>query len=136
MTSRILLYRLKDTWFTVVLAASLSLSVLTATASAKLRHQNVKPSAQPNLPITFLTLAPTPTPQPVKVTLPTDSFDTSVASSTVIIKPMITTSIDPSLNYIGFQADFFFDSAVIGFASSPVVELDSPPRTGTSLGAC
>src|SRR6185295_10213826 len=56
-------------------------------------------------------------PQPITVSLPIDSFDTSVPSSTVIIEPVVTTLIHPSLGYMGFQADFTFDSAVVGFAS-------------------
>ncbi len=56
-------------------------------------------------------------PQPVTVSLPSDSFNTSVPSSTVIIEPVVTTLIHPSLGYTGFQADFIFDSAVVSFSS-------------------
>ena len=63
---------------------------------------------------------PTPTPSPippiVRVSLPTDSFDTSVPSGTVNLKPVAASFIDPSLGFVGFHGDFTFDSAVIGFS--------------------
>src|SRR5450432_4194191 len=55
---------------------------------------------------------PTPSPVPITVSLPIASFDTSVPIATVIIQPVNTTNIDPSLNYVGFQGDLTFDSAV------------------------
>src|SRR6185436_15253998 len=71
------------------------------------------------------TATPTPggtaTPAPIKVSLPTDSFDTSVPIANLIIEPFVTTNIDPSLNYVGFQGDFTFDSAVVTF-SAPFVQ--------------
>src|SRR4051812_6922162 len=54
------------------------------------------------------TPTPTATPQQLKLSLPTDSFNTSVDISTIIIEPVIATSINPGLNYIGFQGDFTF----------------------------
>jgi Carboxypeptidase regulatory-like domain len=42
--------------------------------------------------------------------------------ATLIIEPVVTTFIDPGLNYIGFQGDFTFDSSVVTFdtaASGP-----------------
>src|SRR5438552_1212339 len=57
----------------------------------------------------------------ITVTLPTVSLDTSVPSSTVIVQSIMTTNIDPSLNYIGFQGDFTFDSSVVTFPN-PVVQ--------------
>ena len=59
---------------------------------------------------------------PITVSLPIDTFDTSVPSATVIIEPVTTTLIDPprGLNYIGFQGDFTFDSAVVTFATPQV----------------
>src|SRR5205823_10855788 len=49
-------------------------------------------------------------PTPITVSLPIDTFDTSVPISTVIIKPVTTTLIDPTttggINYVGFQGDF------------------------------
>ena len=42
----------------------------------------------------------------IVVSLPTDTFDTSIPIATVIIEPLNTTNIDPSLNYVGFQGDF------------------------------
>ena len=69
--------------------------------------------------------APTPTPTPTQLTarvsLPIDTFDNSVAIATVIIKPVVTTNIDPSLNYVGFQGDFTFNETVVTF-STPFVE--------------
>src|ERR1044071_9676887 len=55
----------------------------------------------------------------VTVSLPIDTMDTSVPISTVIIKPVLTSNIDPSLNYVGFQGDFTFDSTVFTFSSPP-----------------
>ena len=57
---------------------------------------------------------------PLKVTLPTDNFDASAPIGNVIIEPLLTTFIDPSLNYVGFQGDFLFDSAVVTFATPQV----------------
>src|SRR5436189_4191767 len=48
---------------------------------------------------------PTPTPPQVKVSLPVDTMDTSVPLATVIIEPVVTTFIDPGLDYVGFQGD-------------------------------
>ena len=60
----------------------------------------------------------------ITVSLPIASFDTSVPSSTVIIEPVMTTLIDPTttngINYIAFQGDFTFDSAVVSFATPQV----------------
>src|SRR5262249_30187524 len=63
---------------------------------------------------------PSPTPQLPKVTLPTDSFDTSVSITTVITEPVVVTNVNPSLNIVGFQGDFTFDSNIVSF-SSPYV---------------
>jgi len=38
----------------------------------------------------------------------------------VIIEPVVTTFIDSSLNYVGFQGDFTFDSAVVTFSNPPI----------------
>ena len=62
-----------------------------------------------------------PTGAPLTVSLPNVNLDSSVPISTVIVQPVTTTNIDPSLNYIGFQADFTFDSSVISFMA-PVVQ--------------
>jgi hypothetical protein len=51
------------------------------------------------------------------VSLPTNSFDTSIPIANVIFEPFVTTNIDPGLNYVGFQGDFTFDSAVVTFAA-------------------
>ena len=64
--------------------------------------------------------AQTPTPAPVTVSLPTDTFDTSVPIATVIIEPVATTNIDAGLNYVGFQGDFTFDQTVVTFSSPPL----------------
>src|SRR6267142_707083 len=60
----------------------------------------------------------------VTVSLPIDAFDTSVPASTVIIEPVTTTLINSTTtggaNYIGFQGDFTFDSAIVGFATPQV----------------
>ena len=62
----------------------------------------------------------TPTPGPIKVSLPTDTFNNQVPLATVITEPVLTTFISSSLNYIGFQGDFVFDSTVITFATPQV----------------
>src|SRR5690242_11626418 len=63
--------------------------------------------------------APAGVPAPITVSLPTQGFDNSVPSSTVIIEPVTTTLIDSTTsggtNLVGFQGDFTFDSAVITF---------------------
>ena len=64
---------------------------------------------------------PTPTPPSITVSLPTGNVTNSVSTNAVILLPVTTTSIDPSLNYIGFQGDFSFDETVITF-SDPFVE--------------
>src|ERR1043166_3272868 len=73
----------------------------------------------PPLPLTAPQGAPL-----ITVSLPTDNFDNQVPISTIIIEPVNTTLIDPTttggLNYVGFQGDFTFDSAVIGFATPQV----------------
>src|SRR5678816_4062662 len=61
-----------------------------------------------------------PAPNPdITVSLPT--VCTSVAVGALINAPVTTTLIDPTTtggnNYVGFQGDFVFDSAVIGFAT-------------------
>ncbi len=62
-----------------------------------------------------------PTPPPITVSLPTGNVTNSVSTATVILLPVTTTSVDPSLNYTGFQGDFSFDETVITF-SDPFVE--------------
>jgi hypothetical protein len=61
------------------------------------------------------------TPAPITVSLPIDTFDTSVPIATVIIKGVGTTNIDASVNYIGFQGDFTFNETVVTF-SAPFVQ--------------
>ncbi len=74
------------------------------------------------------TPAPTATPTPgvIKVTLPTQSIDISVATNTNVIMAVTTTQIDPfsgpnpnpqpgDPGYVGFQGDFSFDSTVVTF---------------------
>src|SRR5207248_2563036 len=74
----------------------------------------------------------------ITVTLPIDSFNTSVPSSTVIIEPMTTSLIDPTTtngsNYVGFQGDFTFDSSVVTFATPQVQRagLTSDPNWNVS----
>ena len=75
---------------------------------------------------------PTPTPAPVTVSLPIASLDNSVPIATVIIQPVVTTNIDPSLNYIGFQGDFTFDETVVTF-STPFVEAAGLTATGWTV---
>src|SRR2546429_178944 len=55
----------------------------------------------------------------ITVSLPVDTMDVSVPISTVIIEAVVTTNIDSSLNYVGFQGDFTFDSTVVTFANPP-----------------
>src|SRR4029078_4045346 len=77
-----------------------------------------------------------PIPTSVTVSLPTDNFDTSVPIQNAFIEPVTTTFIDPSLNYVGLQGDFTYDSAVIGFSTSgPTVQragLTSDPNWNIS----
>src|SRR5437879_2434184 len=58
----------------------------------------------------------------ITISLPIASFDNSVPNSTVIIQPVMTTLIDNTttggLNYVGFQGDFLFDSAVVTFLTA------------------
>ena len=61
-------------------------------------------------------------PAPITVSLPTATFDTSVPIATVIIEPVVTTFIDASLNYVGFQGDFTFDETVVTFSTPFVVK--------------
>src|SRR6187551_2075464 len=55
----------------------------------------------------------------ITVSLPIDTMDTSVPSSTILIKPVNTTAISAAQNLVGFQGDFTFDSNVVSFTSSP-----------------
>jgi hypothetical protein len=73
--------------------------------------------------------APTSPESTITVSLPTADFNPSVPSSTVIIQPVVTTNIDPSLNYVAFQGDFTFDSAVVSF-SYPYIEGAGLTATG------
>lgn len=78
-------------------------------------------------PTPTLTPTPTPTPlpttspSPIVLTLPTFTLDASVPV-TPVPKPVVTTEIPNTSgsrpNYIGFQGDFTYDSAVINFATS------------------
>src|ERR1044072_228287 len=52
----------------------------------------------------------------IMVSLPVTNMDTSVPATTIILQPVTTAGIDPSLNYIGFQGRFTFDSAMVDFA--------------------
>src|SRR5438874_2169622 len=63
---------------------------------------------------------PTPSAPPVTVSLPMDTLDTNVPSSTVVLKPVSTSNIDAGLNYVGFQGDFSFDETVLTFPIPPV----------------
>ena len=65
---------------------------------------------------------PTPSAAPVTVSLPIDTLDTTVPASTVVLKPVSTTNIDASLNYVGFQGDFTFDETVLTFSSPNPVQ--------------
>ena len=70
--------------------------------------------------------------------MPIDTFDTSVPIATVIIEPVVTTLIDPvttaGLNYIGFQGDFTFDSAVVSFGT-PLVQAAGLTATNWNVAA-
>ena len=68
----------------------------------------------------------------ITVGLPTLSMDTSVPITTVIVQPITTTNIDPSLNLIGFQGDFTFDSTVCSFMA-PVVQAAGLTGTGWTV---
>ena len=60
----------------------------------------------------------------ITVSLPIDTMDLSVPATTVLIKPVTTTLIDSTTtggaNLVGFQGDFTFDSAIVGFATPGV----------------
>jgi hypothetical protein len=75
-------------------------------------------------------------PPTLTVSLPTANFDTSVPSSTVIIQPVITTFIGSAttmgLNYVGFQGDFLFDSAVVTFLTASPGPTQMAGLTGTN----
>ena len=79
-------------------------------------------------PTATATPTPTATPSPglITVSLPIDTFDNSVPIATIIIEPVTTTLIDPTttagLNYVGFQGDFTFDSAVVSFVTPGQVQ--------------
>ena len=60
------------------------------------------------------------TPPPI-VTLPSDLLSSAVPIANVIPEPVTTTAIDPTLDYVGFQGDFTYDSAVVSF-SPPFVQ--------------
>src|SRR5438477_9013206 len=60
------------------------------------------------------------TPTPPKVSLPIDTFDTSVPIGTVIIEPVASSNIDAGLNLVGFQGDFTFDQTVVSFSNPPL----------------
>src|SRR5881394_526489 len=87
----------------------------------------------PPLPDSAPELAPT-----ITVSLPIDNFSTTVPASTIIIEPLTTTLIDPTTtsgdNYVGFQGDFTFDSAVVGFDTPQVQRagLTSDPNWNVS----
>src|SRR5438132_1154186 len=58
----------------------------------------------------------------ITVSLPVSGMDPLVPPGTLIVMPVTTTLIDSfttaGSNYIGFQGDFLFDSAVISFPTS------------------
>src|SRR6266446_392060 len=110
MKTRIKRRNVKAAVFTASLVTLLAVSVFTGTASG--RGQSKKPRQQAQTVLGQ---------QGVAVTLPTDTFDNQVDITTVIIEPVVTTFIDPSLNYIAFQGDFTFDETVVSF-SSPTVQ--------------
>src|SRR5438552_6018948 len=76
----------------------------------------------------------------ITVSLPFDNFDTSVPLSAVIIEPVTTTLIDSTTtggaNLVGFQGDFTFDSAIVGFATPGLQSagLTSDANWNRSLG--
>src|SRR6478735_1194315 len=55
------------------------------------------------------------TPAPITVSLPIDTLATTIPSSTVYLKPVTTTNIDASSNYVAFQGDFVFDETICTF---------------------
>src|SRR6266436_374662 len=65
-----------------------------------------------------------PTQATITISLPIDTFSTSVPTSTVIIEPVTTTDINSTTtggaNYIGFQGDFTFDEMVVTFSNPPI----------------
>ena len=98
----------------------------TPTASPTASATATPPPTPTASPTASPTPSGTPTPQPITVSLPIDTFDTSVPIATVIIEPVLTTLIDPAttagLNYVGFQGDFTFDSAVVSFVTPGQVQ--------------
>ena len=75
---------------------------------------------------------------PITVSLPTATFDTSVPIATEIIQPVNTTLINAATtsgaNYVGFQGDFTFDSAVVTF-SAPFVQAAGLTATNWNVSA-
>ncbi len=107
----------------------------------------IPPTPTPTPPASTPTPAPTGTPGGIKVTLPTTNFDNSVLSTTNVILPVITTQIDPFPNpgpnptpnpgdpgYIGFQADFSFDSTIVTF-QAPIVQAAGLTATNWNVSA-
>lgn len=75
------------------------------------------PTPTATIPVTP-TPTPTPTPHiPVTVSLPFAVISTGVTNFTETVE---TTSIDSSLNLVGFQGDFTYDSSVITFQATPI----------------
>ena len=74
------------------------------TAPTTLTASNFRPETRLNTPTGGVT-----------VSLPIDTFDTSVPIGNQIIQPVTTTNIDVSLNYVGFQGDFTFNETVATF---------------------
>src|SRR5436309_720438 len=100
-----------------------------ANAAAPVRQSGFYPALPDSRPFEGGFYPPLPETAPdgvpaITVALPIDTFNTTVPASTVIIEPVTTTLIDSTTtggaNYVGFQGDFTFDSAVVGFDTPQV----------------
>src|SRR5438477_6491588 len=109
MKTKVQCRNVKAAVFTASLVTLLVVSFFTRSAAAQGQSKKPRQQAQNVLGQ-----------QEITVTLPTDTFDNQVDITTIIIEPVVTTFIDPGLGYVGFQGDFTYDSAVVGFATPQV----------------
>src|SRR5689334_10466014 len=79
------------------------------------------------------------------VSLPNDSLYTAVPIDTIVIEPVITTAITPTLDemgnctdncFIGFQGEFTYDSSVIDFPPGIIPGAAGLTANGWDVGVC
>ena len=69
----------------------------------------------------------------ITISLPIDTIDTSVPSTTILLKPVNATQINAAQNLVGFQGDFVFDSSVVSFTTpQPVIPGNPSAESPTS----